>query len=86
MRTGLLAPDSTSYDPVLILLNTEDKEERDKLTRQWRDNKLSELNFVGIVVAVTFTIVTVIAASVFFAGQVSLFSACEEAGQEGSDE
>lgn len=32
------------------LLNAEDLGERDHLTREWRDHKLQELNFVGVVV------------------------------------
>jgi hypothetical protein len=48
---GIYAPDSTTYDPLEILLNTEDEEEQDELTTLWRDNKLSELNFVGVVVS-----------------------------------
>lgn len=36
--------------PIEILLNAEDTEERDTLIARWRDNKLSELNFVGVVV------------------------------------
>lgn len=47
---GIWLPDSTTYDPVEILINTEDEDERDELTIKWRDNKLSELNFVGVVV------------------------------------
>ncbi|MCJ1439994.1 MAG: hypothetical protein MMC23_000475 [Stictis urceolatum] len=40
---------STTYEAINILLNTEDREEQDQLTRQWRDHKLEELNFMGIV-------------------------------------
>lgn len=47
---GIYCPDSTTYDPIEILLNTESEDERDDLTVKWRDNKLSELNFVGVVV------------------------------------
>lgn len=47
---GVYAPDPSTYDPLEILLNTEDAKEKDDLTVQWRDNKLSELNFVGVVV------------------------------------
>jgi len=49
--SGIVAPDAIAYQPIEILLNTEDKAERDELTRQWRDHKLEELNFVGIVVS-----------------------------------
>lgn len=46
---GIYAPDPSTYDPIEILLNAEG-EEQDVLTARWRDNKLSELNFVGVVV------------------------------------
>lgn len=48
---GIYAPDPSTYDPIEILLNSEDGQDRDDLTVKWRDNKLSELNFVGIVVS-----------------------------------
>ena len=41
---------TTTWEPIEILLNTDDEQERDDLTKRWRDHKLSELNFVGIVV------------------------------------
>ena len=41
----------STYVPIYRLLNTEDEEERDELTERWKDNKLQELNFVGIVVS-----------------------------------
>ena len=41
---------STTFVPIYRLLNAEDDEERDQLTERWKDNKLQELNFVGIVV------------------------------------
>lgn len=47
---GIYAPDASTKDPITIILNTEDSDERDDLTVRWRDNKLSELNFVGVVV------------------------------------
>lgn len=47
---GIYAPDPSTYDPIEILLNAESEEERDELTARWRDNKLSELSFVGVVV------------------------------------
>jgi hypothetical protein len=47
---GIYLPDPSTYDPIEILLNTEDDKDRDELTMRWRDNKLSELNFVGVVV------------------------------------
>jgi hypothetical protein len=37
----------------MILLNCENEEERDKLTMQWRDHKLNELSFIGVVVRLT---------------------------------
>jgi hypothetical protein len=48
---GIYAPDASTKDPITIILNTEDEDERDNLTVRWRDNKLSELNFVGVVVS-----------------------------------
>lgn len=47
---GIYAPDPSTYDPIEILLNAQTEEERDELTARWRDNKLSELSFVGVVV------------------------------------
>ena len=47
---GVYAPGSSTHDPIEILLNTEDPDERDRLTEQWRDNRLNELSFVGVVV------------------------------------
>lgn len=47
---GIYAPDPSTYDPIEILLNADSEDERDELTMRWRDNKLSELNFVGVVV------------------------------------
>jgi hypothetical protein len=47
---GIYLPDPSTYDPIEILLNTHQKKLREELTRKWRDNKLSELNFVGVVV------------------------------------
>lgn len=47
---GIYLPDPSTYDPIEILLNSEDGRETDELTTRWRDNKLSELNFVGVVV------------------------------------
>ena len=53
---GIYAPDPSTYDPIEILLNTEDEEKRDELTVRWRDHKLSELSFVGVVVCTSRTI------------------------------
>ncbi len=47
---GIFAPDPSTYDPIEILLNTDNEKERDELTEKWRYHKLSELNFVGVVV------------------------------------
>jgi len=50
LDSGLFSPRATTHEPIVLLLNDQDKDERDRLTGQWRDNKLAELNFVGIVV------------------------------------
>lgn len=42
---------NTTYGPIYRLLNTENDKERDDLTERWKENKLQELNFVGIVVS-----------------------------------
>lgn len=55
---GIYAPDAATYDPIEILLNTEDAKEKDDLTIQWRDNKLSELNFIGVVAALLAGVLT----------------------------
>jgi hypothetical protein len=47
---GIYLPDPSTYDPIEILINTHDESERNGLVETWRDNKLSELNFVGVVV------------------------------------
>jgi hypothetical protein len=46
---GLIAPSRTTYDTIAYLLMAETEQERDELTKQWRDHKLEELNFVGVV-------------------------------------
>jgi hypothetical protein len=51
---GIYAPDPSTYDPIKILLNAEDEAKKDELTMKWRDNKLSELSFVGVVVCMVF--------------------------------
>lgn len=51
---GIYAPDASTYDPIEILLNTEDPRLRDRLTGKWRDNRLSELSFIGVVVCICF--------------------------------
>ncbi|KAF2496715.1 hypothetical protein BU16DRAFT_525861 [Lophium mytilinum] len=55
---GIVSPDAVAYEPIEILLNTEDEKERDELTRQWRNHKLEELNFVGIVSALLAGVLT----------------------------
>lgn len=49
LRSSLMLEDS-SYDAINIIINTEDEEERDRLTEKWQEHKLEELSFVGIVV------------------------------------
>ncbi|KAF1991253.1 hypothetical protein K402DRAFT_173952 [Aulographum hederae CBS 113979] len=58
LGSGILSPRATTYEPLVLLLNTPDVEKRNKLTEQWRDNKLSELNFVGIVSALLTGVLT----------------------------
>lgn len=41
---------NSTYDSIYIILNTRDEDERNRLTEQWRNHKLEELNFIGIVV------------------------------------
>lgn len=41
---------STAYEALYIMLNAEDEQEQDELTKNWRDHKLEELNFVGTLV------------------------------------
>lgn len=55
---GIYAPDAATYDPIEILLNTEDEKEKDELTTRWRDNKLSELSFIGVVAALLAGVLT----------------------------
>lgn len=47
---GVYSPGASTHDPIEILLNTEDPEEKDRLMELWRDNRLNELSFVGVVV------------------------------------
>jgi len=58
LLSGIVAPDAVAYEPIDILLNTDDKVEQDELTRQWRNHKLEELNFVGIVSALLTGVLT----------------------------
>ncbi|KAF3044124.1 hypothetical protein E8E12_010112 [Didymella heteroderae] len=55
---GIYAPDAATYDPIEMLLNTKDEKEKDELTIQWRDNKLSELSFIGVVAALLAGVLT----------------------------
>ncbi|KAF2688106.1 hypothetical protein K458DRAFT_385677 [Lentithecium fluviatile CBS 122367] len=55
---GIYAPDASTYDPIEILLNTEDPEERDRLTEKWKDTRLNELSFVGVVAALLAGVLT----------------------------
>ncbi|KAL1604834.1 hypothetical protein SLS60_004374 [Paraconiothyrium brasiliense] len=55
---GVYAPGASTHDPIEILLNTEDEEERDRLTELWRDNRLNELSFVGVVAALLAGVLT----------------------------
>lgn len=42
---------TTTYDPIYSLLNAESEDVRDKLTDRFREEKIQELNFIGIVVS-----------------------------------
>lgn len=53
LRGGLIAPEQTTRKALSVLLNEDDPEEKDRLTEQWRDHKLAELNFIGVVVSYT---------------------------------
>ena len=44
---------TTTYDPVFCLLNLDNEDKKDELTQRWKDNKIQELNFIGIVVSTT---------------------------------
>ncbi|KAK4548378.1 hypothetical protein LTR36_010249 [Oleoguttula mirabilis] len=46
---GAIAPSQTTYDSITLLLTAPTEAERDTLTKQWRDHKLEELNFIGVV-------------------------------------
>jgi hypothetical protein len=52
LGSGLLSPKLMIDDPIMVMLNCKEREERDRLTERWRDHKLAELNFVGIVVCI----------------------------------
>ena len=50
--TGLkFATWQSTYPQIKILLNEPDSAERDRLTRLWRDSKISELEMVGLTVS-----------------------------------
>jgi hypothetical protein len=55
---GIYAPDASTHDPIEILLNSDDLKERDQLTEKWRDNRLNELGFVGVVAALLAGVLT----------------------------
>ncbi|KAJ4253875.1 hypothetical protein NW762_010272 [Fusarium torreyae] len=38
---------STAYDTITRMLNEDDDKQKDELTKNWRNHKLEELNFVG---------------------------------------
>ncbi|WDK17083.1 hypothetical protein CGRA01v4_08366 [Colletotrichum graminicola] len=57
-RGGLFSPPTLTYDPLLLLLNHDEESERDRLTEKWKDNKLQELNFVGVVAALLANVLT----------------------------
>lgn len=43
-----------SSDPIKRLLNIDDVTEKDRLTTLWKDNSLSQLNFIGVTVSLSF--------------------------------
>jgi hypothetical protein len=47
----MMLPSSPASEGISLMLNSEDPQERDELTRTWRDHKLEELNFVGTLVS-----------------------------------
>ncbi|CAI6342228.1 unnamed protein product [Periconia digitata] len=55
---GIYAPDVSTYEPIEILLNAESVEERDRLTERWKDTRINELNFVGVVAALLAGVLT----------------------------
>ncbi|ORY16913.1 hypothetical protein BCR34DRAFT_635325 [Clohesyomyces aquaticus] len=55
---GIYAPDASVFDPIEFLLNVQEPSEQDRLTEKWRDNRLSELSFVGIVSALLAGVLT----------------------------
>ncbi|KAK5169920.1 uncharacterized protein LTR77_005898 [Saxophila tyrrhenica] len=49
---------TTVVSPIYRMLNAEDTDERDRMTERWKDNKLQELNFIGIVGGLMATVMT----------------------------
>lgn len=47
---GTSQKNSIPYEAIRLMVSTEDKDDRDELTRNWRDHKIEELSFVGTVV------------------------------------
>jgi hypothetical protein len=47
---AFLFASKTTYDGMYELLNDVSEDERNLMTERWKDNKIQELNFVGIVV------------------------------------
>ncbi|KAH6655379.1 hypothetical protein BKA67DRAFT_657324 [Truncatella angustata] len=58
LRSGLVAPSQTTHSTLSALLNEDDAQERDRLTEKWRDHKLQELNFIGVVGALLAGVLT----------------------------
>jgi hypothetical protein len=47
-------PSWVVYDAIYHMANGQDIQERDEMTRHWRDHKIQELSFVGTVVRQSF--------------------------------
>lgn len=47
---SFLGETSTSADTIIQMLNEDDQSQKDEMTKNWRDHKLQELNFVGTLV------------------------------------
>ncbi|KAK6068492.1 hypothetical protein SCUP234_07630 [Seiridium cupressi] len=58
LRSGLIAPNQTTHKSLSVILNEDDAEEQDRLTEKWRDHKLQELNFIGVVGALLAGVLT----------------------------
>lgn len=48
---SFLGETSTSADTIIQMLNEDSQTEQDEMTKNWRDHKLQELNFVGTLVS-----------------------------------